>query len=87
MMLTGVQADLYLHHLEIQSNNPDNLAKFYSTAMNMQINKITNQKIICNGPSRKIIITQGHNKTLSYAGMVCRKRRSFSKFLRKKTWV
>ena len=45
MMLTGVQADLYLHHLEIQSNNPDNLAKFYSTAMNMQINKITNQKI------------------------------------------
>ena len=84
MMLTGVQADLYLHHLEIQSNNPDNLAKFYSTAMNMQINKITNQKIICNGPSRKIIITQGHNKTLSYAGMVCRSEKNligFRKFL------
>ena len=71
-MLTAVQADLYLHHLEIQSKNPLILAKFYSNAMNMQLNKVSNEKIICDGPSRKIIITQGNNKILSYAGMVCR---------------
>ena len=74
-MLTAVQADLYLHHLEIQSNNPLGLAKFYSSVMSMQLNKVNNKKIICNGPSRKIIITQGNNKTLSHAGMVCRSER------------
>ena len=71
-MLTAVQADLYLHHLEIQSNNPLGLAKFYSSVMSMQLNKVNNKKIICNGPSRKIIISQGNNRTLSHVGMVCR---------------
>jgi len=39
-MLTAVQADLYLHHLEIQSDNPLGLAKFYSSVMSMKLNKI-----------------------------------------------
>ena len=75
-MLTAVQADLYLHHLEIQSNNPLGLAKFYSNVMSMEINKLNNKEFICNGPSRKIIITKGNNKTLSYVGMVCRSERT-----------
>ena len=79
-MLTAVQADLYLHHLEIQSNNPLGLAKFYSSVMSMQLNKVNNKKTICNGPSRKIIITQGNNKTLSYAGMVCRSEENLARF-------
>ena len=49
-MLTAVQADLYLHHLEIQSNNPLGLAKFYSSVMSMEIYKLNNKKFICNGP-------------------------------------
>ena len=79
-MLTAVQADLYLHHLEIQSDNPLGLAKFYSSVMSMKLNKINNKKIICNGPSRKIIITKGNNKTLSYAGMVCRSEKNLARF-------
>ena len=79
-MLTAVQADLYLHHLEIQSNNPLGLAKFYSSVMSMEINKLNNKKFICNGPSRKIIITQGNNRTLSHVGMVCRSERNLIGF-------
>ena len=80
-MLTAVQADLYLHHLEIQSDNPLGLAKFYSSVMSMKLNKINNNnKIICNGPSRKIIITKGNNKTLSYAVMVCRSEKNLARF-------
>jgi hypothetical protein len=79
-MLTAVQADLYLHHLEIQSNNPLGLAKFYSSVMSMEINKLNNKEFICNGPSRKIIITQGNNRTLSHVGMVCRSERNLIGF-------
>jgi len=46
----------------------------------MKLNKINNKKIICNGPSRKIIITKGNNKTLSYAGMVCRSEKNLARF-------
>ena len=71
MSLTAVQADLSLHHLEIQSSNPESLANFYSKIMDMKINKLSPEKFLCDGPARKIIITLGENKTLSNAGMVC----------------
>ncbi|MDG2458019.1 MAG: hypothetical protein P8N41_03675, partial [Alphaproteobacteria bacterium] len=79
-MLTAVQADLYLHHLEIQSNNPLGLAQFYSSVMSMQLNKVNNKQIICNGPSRKIIISKGNNRTLSHVGMACRSKNNLDRF-------
>ena len=55
--------------------------------MGMKINRISDQKFICDGPERRIIITLGINKTLSYAGMVCRNESNlygFKDFLIKK---
>ena len=80
MSLTAVQADIFLHHLEIQSSNPERLANFYSNIMDMKIDKLSLDKFICDGPSRKIIITKGENKTLSYAGMVCRNENNLNEF-------
>ena len=80
MPLTAVQADIFLHHLEIQSRNPERLANFYSNIMDMKIDKLSLDKFICDGPSRKIIITKGENKTLSYAGMVCRNENNLNEF-------
>ena len=80
MSLTAVQADIFLHHLEIQSSNPERLANFYSNIMDMKIDKLSSDKFICDGPSRKIIITKGENKTLSYAGMVCRNENNLNEF-------
>ncbi len=72
MSLDAVQANISLNHLEIESRDPKRLAEFYSKVMNMKINKLTNQKFLCEGPGRKIIITTGKNKTLGHAGMVCK---------------
>ena len=80
MPLTAVQAEIFLHHLEIQSSNPERLANFYSNIMDMKIDKLSLDKFICDGPSRKIIITKGENKTLSYAGMVCRNENNLNEF-------
>ena len=80
MTLSAVQADFFLHHLAIKSINPDKLAEFYSNVMNMKTNKISSQEFMCDGPDRKIIITSGINKTLSYAGMVCRSEKNLYRF-------
>ena len=80
MSLTAVQADIFLHHLEIQSSNPERLSNFYSNIMDMKIDKLSLDMFICDGPSRKIIITKGENKTLSYAGMVCRNENNLNEF-------
>ena len=80
MSLTAVQADIFLHHLEIQSSNPERLSNFYSNIMDMKIDKVSSDKFLCDGPSRKIIITLGKDKTLSHAGMVCRNENNLNGF-------
>jgi catechol-2,3-dioxygenase len=79
-MLNAVQADIRLHHLAIQSKNPEKLAIFYSNIMDMAIEKTNKNEYMCEGPSRKIIISKGENKKLSYAGMVCRSEVNLNKF-------
>ena len=80
MSLTAVQADIFLHHLEIQSSNPERLSNFYSNIMDMKIDKVSSDKFLCDGPSRKIIITLGKDNTLSHAGMVCRNENNLNGF-------
>ena len=80
MSLTAVQADIFLHHLEIQSSNPERLSNFYSNIMDMNVDKLSSDKFLCHGPSRKIIITLGKDKTLSHAGMVCRNENNLNGF-------
>ena len=80
MALNAVQANICLHHLEIKSSDPQRLAEFYSKVMDMKINKVTNQKFLCEGPDRKIIISKGKNKTLGYAGMVCKNKKNLGRY-------
>ena len=80
MSLDAVQANISLHHLEIKSRDPKRLAEFYSKVMDMKINRLTSQKFLCEGPSRKIIITIGKNKTLGYAGMVCKNEENLERY-------
>ena len=67
-------------HLEIKSRDPKRLAEFYSNVMDMKINRLTNQKFLCEGPGRKIIIKTGKNKTLGYAGMVCKNEENLERY-------
>ncbi len=80
MSLDAVQANISLHHLEINSRDPKRLAEFYSKVMDMKINRLTRQKFLCDGPSRKIIITTGKNKRLGYAGMICKNEENLERY-------
>ena len=72
MEKTAAQAGAHLHHIEIESENPENLAKFYSKAMDMEFAKLSNDNWNCFGSERRVLITRGKNKTLSYAAFACR---------------
>ena len=65
-MLTAVQADLYLHHLEIQSNNPLGLAKFYSNVMSMEINKLNTSWSHFNLYNQAVVHTEKPSEVFSY---------------------
>ena len=80
MSLDAVQANISLNHLEIESRDPKGLAEFYSNVMDMKINMLTNQKFLCEGPGRKIIIKTGENNTLGYAGMVCKNEENLERY-------
>ena len=63
MSLDAVQANISLHHLEVKSREPQRLAEFYSNVMDMKLTRLNNQKFLCEGPGRKIIMSTGKNKT------------------------
>ena len=46
MSLDAVQANISLHHLEINSRDPKRLAEFYSKVMDMKIKRLTSQKFL-----------------------------------------
>lgn len=71
-MSTAVSAGAYLHHLQIQTTDPERLAGFYADAMDMTARRISDDEWICEGPSRRTIFVRGENKRLGYAGFACR---------------
>lgn len=72
MTLSAVQAGAYLHHLAFESTDPERLAKFYATAMDMDLHEISETEWRCEGPDRRMIVVPGSDKTLAYAGFACR---------------
>jgi len=72
MTLSAVQAGAYLHHLALESADPARLAKFYSSAMEMDLEQVSPEEWRCEGPGRRIVAVPGENKKLAYAGFACR---------------
>jgi catechol-2,3-dioxygenase len=71
MTHTALHAAAYLHHIELQSSNPERLAKFYGEAMQMQVAK-QGAGYLCQGPQRRLIISQGQDKKLALGAFACR---------------
>jgi catechol 2,3-dioxygenase-like lactoylglutathione lyase family enzyme len=71
-MSTAVSAGAYLHHLALCSREPAALAAFHADMMDMQARAIASGDWLCEGPMRRLIITEGASKTLAYAGFACR---------------
>ena len=71
-MSAAVRAGGYLHHLQLQSSEPARLAAFYADAMDMQARPIDDANWLCEGPLRRLLITQGANRMLGFAAFACR---------------
>jgi catechol 2,3-dioxygenase-like lactoylglutathione lyase family enzyme len=71
-MPTAVSAGTYLHHLALCSHDPATLARFYADAMDMQVRRVGSGNWYCEGPMRRIMLIEGLDKTLAYAGFACR---------------
>lgn len=73
-MSSAVRAGAYLHHIQLESSDPAQLASFYARAMDMTARQlgVSDQDWICEGPLRRILFTRGENKKLGYGAFACR---------------
>jgi catechol 2,3-dioxygenase-like lactoylglutathione lyase family enzyme len=71
MTYSTLHAAAYLHHIELESSNPQRLAKFYGDAMQMQVEK-HGDVFVCQGPQRRLIVSKGQDKKLALGAFACR---------------
>ena len=72
-----------LHHLSLQSPNPEGLSKFYSYTIGMEKKAITHQKKskwMCFGNDRRIIFSLGEKKKLDFAAFSLKDTNSLNDF-------
>jgi catechol 2,3-dioxygenase len=72
MSLTALQASTYLHHLHFGSPAPEQLSKWYATAMDMQVESLSGDLWLTTGPARLVLFSKGEAKKLSHAGFAVR---------------
>lgn len=70
-MPAAVAAGTFLHHLELKSADPDALAAFYGTMMQMPAAR-HGDGWLCRGPDRQLLISQGPANKLGFAAFACR---------------
>jgi catechol 2,3-dioxygenase len=72
MPVTAMQASAYLHHLHLHSPDPDRLAAFYASAMDMTATVTGADSWSVSGPSRRLLISRGPAKRLAHAAFAVR---------------
>ena len=73
----------FLHHLSIQSPNPEGLSRFYSETIGMNLKTIDHQqksKWMCFGNDRRIIFSFGKKKCLDFAAFSLKDNYSLNEF-------
>lgn len=71
MSASVVRAGAFLHHLQLESTDPERLSRFYADAMNMR-REVAGEDFLCSGPGRKLLVSRGQSQKLGYAGFACR---------------
>lgn len=73
MSLTATKAAAYLHHIHLNSPDPQRLATFYAATMEMEIER-RDGFFLLTGPGRRLIVTEGAAKKLGHGAFACRDR-------------
>ena len=72
MSAVAVRAGAFLHHLQLQSPDPEKLAAFYGDAMNMSVEKLPDGRWHCFGPQRHMLFTKGQARGFDFSAFGCR---------------
>jgi catechol 2,3-dioxygenase len=72
MSLSALQASAYLHHLHLCTPDPEQLADWYSTAMDMKSESLPGDLWLTTGPARQVLFSRGEAKKLGHAGFAVR---------------
>ena len=72
MSAVAVRAGAFLHHLQVQSPDPEKLAAFYGEAMQMSVEKLPDGRWHCFGPQRQLLIVNGQAKGFDFSAFGCR---------------
>jgi len=78
MSLTALQTSAYLHHIQLESPEPEKLATWYSRAMDMDLERLTNDLWMTSGPARQVLFSTGEAKKLAHAGFAVRDAESLA---------
>jgi catechol-2,3-dioxygenase len=71
-MTTALEASAYLHHVHLASPDPERLATFYATALDMAEEELSEGGWIVRGPARRVQFSRGPAKKLLHAGFALR---------------
>ena len=72
MSAVAVRAGAFLHHLQLQSPEPEKLAAFYGDAMDMSVEKLPDGRWHCFGPQRHMLFTKGQARGFDFSAFGCR---------------
>jgi catechol 2,3-dioxygenase len=72
MSLTALQASAYLHHIQLCSPAPEQLAEWYARAMDMKMETLSDDLWMTSGPARQVLFSRGDAKKLAHAGFAVR---------------
>ena len=72
MSAVAVRAGAFLHHLQLQSPDPEKLAAFYGDAMDMSVEKLPDGRWHCFGPQRHMLFTKGQARGFDFSAFGCR---------------
>ena len=71
-MSAAVAAGAFLHHLQIESRDPERLAEFYASTMDMSARPLGGGVWRCDGPMRRVLFAPGESKKLGFGAFACR---------------
>src|SRR5947208_345960 len=72
MSAVAVRAGAFLHHLQVQSPDPEKLAAFYGDATQMSVEKLSDGRWHCFGPQRRLLIVKGQARGFDFSAFGCR---------------
>ena len=71
-MSTAVSSGAYLHHMQVESPDPERLARFYADALDMPEVREAGEEWLCEGKQRRLLFVSGEGKKLGYCAFACR---------------